>query len=92
MDVEVDEAVACADPDCNGTAEPEVDGEHRYLACTTCGFEFGYKKAESTQLALDSSGACAIGVPESIRAAFSAPPPKKAPVALGLTIPVRRDS
>lgn len=84
--------VVCKNPECKGIAEPEQDGDHGYWACTTCGFEFGYHKIETTQLAVDAAGSCAIGVPESIRRAFSGPkdePERPQPVALGLTIPVR---
>lgn len=87
LDVDIDGLIACADPECTGMAEPEVDGDHKYFACLACGFEFGYQKAD-TNLIPSSEGTCAIGVPESIRAAFS-PPQEKKPVSLGLTIPLR---
>lgn len=51
-------AVPCrvfGDPECGGSMEPEEDGDHRYWACTTCGYEGGYQKAEG------SAAMCATG-------------------------------
>jgi hypothetical protein len=58
----------CRDEECDGTAEVEVDGDHRFRVCQKCGFEFGYEKIETT----GETHACGIGVPESIRRAASA--------------------
>lgn len=75
----VDEPVPCHDPECaeaGGMADPESDGELRYYACTSCGFEFGY------ELAAQDAGACQLGVPEEIRRAASISPEPE-PVFLG---------
>jgi rubredoxin len=64
----VDAPVPCHDPECGGTAEPESDGELRYHACTTCGYEFNYEQASQ------DAGACQIGVPEDVRRAASIEP------------------
>jgi hypothetical protein len=73
----VDELVPCRNPECDGQAEPEQDGDDlRYYACTEpeCGFEFGHVRVRQ------QSGTCQLGVPEAVRARFSqpagqAPPP-----------------
>jgi hypothetical protein len=49
-------------------AEPEEDGDFRYWACDTCGYEFGYHPVPST---VDSS--CQLGVPEDVRRKASVP-------------------
>jgi hypothetical protein len=85
----VDEPVPCGDPECaeaGGMAEPESDGELRYYACTTCGYEFGYEMARQDE------GACSLGIPEEVRRAASinpgsiAPAQEKPPVFLSTTI------
>jgi hypothetical protein len=65
----VGDTVPCRDPECIGTAEVEVDGDHRFYVCEACGFEFGHKKSEGTSLNSDN---CGIGVPESLRRRASA--------------------
>ena len=49
-------------------AEPESDGELRYYACGTCGYEGGYEMARQPE------GNCSLGVPEEVRARYSQPP------------------
>lgn len=72
----VGESVACRDPECAdaagnpSAAEPEQDGEHRYYACTTCGFAFGFERAQA--VAVNSAGTCAVGIPEDLRRRASA--------------------
>jgi hypothetical protein len=77
----VDEPVPCGDPECaetGGRAEPESDGELRYYACTTCGFEFGY------EMTRQSEGTCQLGISEEVRRAASiAPAQEPQPVFLG---------
>jgi hypothetical protein len=63
------DAQPCFDPECSGLAEPEIDGTHRYLECQECGSTFGYVKIQNP-VVVDS---CAMGVPEDIRRAASAP-------------------
>lgn len=73
-----DTAVACFDPECvdedgnRSVAEPEQDGEHQYHHCTVCGYDFGFRKAVPTAVAVNSDGVCAVGVPEDLRRAASA--------------------
>jgi hypothetical protein len=55
--------------------EPEADADHRYWACTTCGYEAGYEKAQS-------STACATGQVQN----FDTP----VPVSVPLGMPGRR--
>ncbi len=64
------ESVRCADPECSGRAEPEQDGDHGYFECVTCGYAFGFTRMSP---ALQSAGACAVGVPEDVRRAASQP-------------------
>ena len=92
LDPEVAGTAPCPDTECGGTGEPEQDGDHAYLACTTCGFEFGYRKIEAQQLAVGPDGACAIGVPVALRRAVSEASERPKPVSLGLSIPVRSPS
>jgi len=69
-DLWVDETVPCYDPECaqdGGRAEPETDGDHRYFACTSCGYEFGYALVQQPE------GSCAIGAGEETRRRFSQP-------------------
>lgn len=61
----------CADPRCNGRAEPEQDGDHTYLECETCGYCFGFERAET--VAVNSEGTCSVGIPEDVRRAASRP-------------------
>lgn len=68
--------VACRDPECDGSAELEQDGDIRYFACAECGFEFDYQR-----LAVQVESACPVGVPEEIRRRTS-PAPVRAPVLL----------
>lgn len=63
------EARRCADPECGGLAEPEQDGEHRYLECTCCGYAFGWERVET--VAVNPEGGCSVGIPETIRRAAS---------------------
>jgi len=53
-------------------AEPEQDGEHCYYSCPTCGYLFGFSTARLS-LTAQNDGACAVGVPEDVRRAASAP-------------------
>ena len=84
----VDEPVPCLDPECaeaGGMAEPESDGELRYFACLTCGYEGGFEMARQPE------GTCQLGVPEEVRRAASFeprqdPPSAGQPVFLGTTI------
>jgi hypothetical protein len=84
----VDEPVPCLDPECaekGGMAEPESDGELRFYACTTCGYEGNY------QMVRQSSDACSLGIPEEVRRAASFDPRQDRPSAgqpvfLGTTI------
>lgn len=69
----VGQTAACGDPECEGYAEQEVDGDHRYMECTTCGFTWGYERVGEA-----SDGTCAIGVPEPIRLAASGEAPRQA--------------
>lgn len=64
IELQSDGLVDC--PQCGGKAEPELDGEHAYYACS-CGFEFGYTRVEGNRL----EGNCQIGVPANVRKAFS---------------------
>jgi hypothetical protein len=74
----VAEAAVCFDPEClddTGTrsvAEPEQDGDHRYLVCTVCGGEFGYTRITPADLDPDIDGTCAVGVPADLRRRASA--------------------
>jgi len=52
---------------CDGTAEPEQDGDVVYFACPKCGNEFGYRKAERGAF-------CAAGLPVAIRVDPAQPP------------------
>lgn len=73
-----DRAVPCFDPECldehgnRSTAEPEQDGEHRYHACTTCGYTFGYHRVPATTITAKSGDTCAVGIPEDLRRSASA--------------------
>lgn len=71
----------CFDPECVGIAEPEIDGEHRYFECQECGSTFGYERMDIQA----RDDACAIGVPESLRRAMSAPMER----AMAATAPVK---
>lgn len=74
----LDEAVACADPECvdgagnPSVAEPEQDGEHRYHECTVCGYAFGYQRVRPETVAVNPEGVCAVGIPEDLRRRASA--------------------
>jgi hypothetical protein len=74
--VDVAELRDCEDRECleeNGpkTAEPEQDGDHKYWACTVCGFEFGWVKIDSQPISASAEGHCAVGVPAELRRAAS---------------------
>lgn len=74
----VDEPVPCLDPECaesGGMAEPESDGELRYYACLTCGYEGNYEMTRQPE------GNCSLGIDESVRRRASVPPQE--PVFLG---------
>ena len=77
--LDIDTAVACLDPDCitdvgaRSVAEPEHDGDYRYYCCTTCGHTFGFVQSTSYAIAAQNGGFCAVGVPEDVRRAASAP-------------------
>jgi hypothetical protein len=77
----VDEPVPCGDPECaekGGLGFPEADGELRYYACTTCGYEFGYEMTRQPE------GTCQLGIPEEVRRIASiVPAQEKQPVFLG---------
>lgn len=87
-------------PLCGVMAEPEADGELRYWVCENeeCEapyYEWGYEKIEE---GVRLEGNCAIGIPESVRRAASAPMEgaiakerQAQPVELGLTIGRRKD-
>lgn len=68
VEVQVD-AQPCFDPECGGLAEPEIDGTVRYLECQECGSTFGFVKVQNP-VKVES---CALGVPEDVRRAASAP-------------------
>lgn len=87
------DARACANPECeNPMVEPDTDGEVSYFECEMCGFAFGYQKLPGMRI----EGSCALGVPEQVRKAASAPYEKAVrsaqgeqstkPVYLGATI------
>lgn len=82
------EELPCANPDCDEEAvEPETDGDVRYWECGECGYAWGYERlSEATKI----EGTCALGVPESLRKAASAPAEgalrKSGVVDLGMTI------
>ncbi len=63
-----DRPTVCADPECAQVAEPEQDGDLHYWACTGCGYTFGF-----TYHAGAPAEHCAVGVPEPVRRAASAP-------------------
>ncbi len=65
------ETTTCADPACNGRAEPEQDGDHTYFECPECGYAFGFTRLST--VAVQQDGACAVGVPEDLRRAASQP-------------------
>jgi tRNA(Ile2) C34 agmatinyltransferase TiaS len=65
------ESVRCADPQCGGRAEPEQDGDHLYFECTDCGYAFGFSRMETALQ--QSTGTCAVGIPEDVRRAASQP-------------------
>lgn len=86
-------AALCGDPECvdpitgaRSIAEPEQDGEHQYLSCAVCGFEYGWRLVQTS-----TDSACAIGVPEEVRKAASfnmeqalqEQEPKGVPVSIG---------
>lgn len=61
-------------PLCGTVTEPELDGQHIYYECQsddceTVGYTWGYQMVQVPDAAND----CAIGVPESVRRAASAP-------------------
>lgn len=64
-----EDLIPCRDPDCQGSAEEEVDGTVRYRVCLTCGFEFAYERVEVS----GEQEVCAIGVPEALRRVASGP-------------------
>lgn len=82
----VGEAQPCGrgEEECPGPAEPEEDGEVRYLKCTRpeCGFEYGWTVV---QLAQDT---CQAGIPEETRLAYARTmePASGGPVFLGSSI------
>jgi hypothetical protein len=61
----------CADPDCRGVAEPEQDGDHQWLECTTCGYAHSWARITETSDTPQSRDVCAVGVPEAVRRAAS---------------------
>lgn len=65
------ESAPCADPQCNGRAEPEQDGDHTYMECAECGYAFGFTRVET--VAVNPDGGCSVGVPEDVRRAASRP-------------------
>lgn len=77
-------------PLCGAETEAEVDGDVSYYECQnddceTAGFSWGYERLEErTRI----EGACALGVPESLRRAASRPAErelsKSSPVSLGM--------
>ena len=78
----VDEPVPCGDPECaeaGGMAEPESDGELRYYACVTCGYECGYEMARQPE------GTCQLGVPEEVAAPVSLTPRAETGSAAGVS-------
>ncbi len=59
----------CGDPECDGTASWEQDGDHcTYWACEECGYEFDYQQI------VPQEGTCQVGIPESIRRAVGGLP------------------
>jgi len=82
-------------PSCDDVAVVEQDGAYRWFVCT-CGYEFGWEQMETTTVALDREGSCAIGVPAELRRRASAGmesalrSDREGPIDLGLTIPTRR--
>ncbi len=67
------ELSACADPDCDGVATPERDGDTSYHECPACGYTFGYTRTPDEVDTANPVPACAVGVSESTRRAASAP-------------------
>lgn len=69
-------ALVCADPHCQDSAgqrsiaEPEQDGDHKFLVCSTCGYHFGYRRITSE---VQSTSSCVVGIPETLRRVVSAP-------------------
>jgi hypothetical protein len=98
-DLGVGEDRPCRDEECDGIAEVEVDGNHQFHVCGTCGFEFNHQMVDSNKRAED---ACAIGVSEPLRRAASAAPEgalaalareeavQSGTVTIGTTIPFGR--
>lgn len=71
------ELTRCADPSCDGIAEPEQDGDHVFQVCEKCGMEFGFRRIQQTQ------GDCQLGIPEHVRRAYS-PVEQPTPVAVSI--------
>jgi hypothetical protein len=65
-----DRVVACADPDCDGLAEPEQDGDVTYHACRECGYEFNYQRVAPPE------PTCAQGIPIDALAQYVRPVPQ----------------
>lgn len=77
--------IPCFDPECEGIAEPEQDGDLLYFACTVCGSEFGWER-----IVIQTEPACQLGIPEDIRRAamrnvpgLDGAPKQGTPVTLG---------
>lgn len=56
----------CADPECPGTGVPEQDAELYYLACDTCGHEWGWRITPPSDWPENTAG-CPVGIPEAVR-------------------------
>ena len=72
-----DPQVPCRDPECEGVAEVEQDGNMAYYECQECEMQFGYRQLDQPD------HACGIGVPESVRKIASydpTPKPKTIPL------------
>ncbi len=68
-----DEALECIDPDCDGIAEPEADGDVRWHECLDCGHGFNFRRVEQP-LTAQPAGHCAVGIPEAVRRRASLAP------------------
>lgn len=67
MDVDIAGTRPCFDPECDGVAEPDQDGDHVYHACPVCGATFGYRRLEQpAQL-------CAAGINPATAPAATTP-------------------
>lgn len=71
-----DRVLSCGDPDCEGLAEPEQDGDMTYHACRVCGYEFNYQRIEQVDT-------CAAGIPVDALQQFVRPVPQPVLLQIG---------